>query len=314
MNRQPKISVLIPTYNRRGVLLLALEALAKQSVPHEDFEVIVSDDGSDDGTRTAVQASQARLPFTIRYLYQSNSGANAARNRAIEIAEAPLLLIINDDTIGVERLVAEHLQMHARNPQSEVAVLGRMTISPSIPQSLFGDLHLDDSFRGFEGRVELDWRAFFTCNISVKKSFLLEHGIFDEGLRWHEDVELGERLSHAGLRVLYCPEALGYHHHLLTERDYLRIAEKEGVALALWYRKAPHLTERLGEIGFHRVAPRSKRVVYHAADFALNPITLPLALRLARAMGRKWPHVGQNMYRKIFQAIKRRSTEETLSM
>ena len=59
----------------------------------------------------------------------------------------------------------------------------------------FAKLHLDANFSLWKGQTELDWRAFYTCNVSVKKSFLVKFGLFEESLRYHEDVELGARLA-----------------------------------------------------------------------------------------------------------------------
>ncbi|WP_246687944.1 glycosyltransferase, partial [Methylobacterium sp. WL93] len=200
----------------------------------------------------------ARRP--VVHLRQENAGANAARNRAIEAARGTRLLIVNDDTIPSPNLVAAHLAAHARRGGRETAILGRMTIDPALPFSPFAALHHDASYDALAGRVELGWDAFLTCNVSVDAGFLREAGGFDQQLTWHEDIELGERLARRGMRLFYEPKALAYHHHFLDEAAYLRIAEREGAALVLWYRKRPDLAPDLARLGLvldilHRSEP-----------------------------------------------------------
>lgn len=308
----PSISVVIPTYNRRDVLLECLTALCAQDLAPDEFEILVADDGSSDGTAEAVTRFAEHAPVSVRYSWAENRGANAARNRAIEESRGRILVIINDDTIAVPDFLHQHLSAHAEYPGDEVAVLGRVTISPKVPYSVFADLHLDAAYAPFWGVRELDWRAFFTCNISVKAAFLHRWGMFEENLRWHEDLELGERLARHGLRVIYEPKALGYHLHHLQEKDYLGVAEREGVSLANWYAKDNSLRDVLGSLGFHRAASWRKRIVYWCADRVLNPRIYPAFLFLARRLSRKHPACAQALYRKLFQAHKRQATDQRL--
>jgi glycosyltransferase involved in cell wall biosynthesis len=309
MSDTPVCSVIIPTYNRHEVLRRCLDALAAQTVPAGSFEVIIADDGSTDGTEAMVATWAAGATLPVRYFHQRNAGANAARNAAIRLANAPILLIINDDTIAVPGLLAAHLVMHGAYPGEAVCVLGRMTISPELRPSLFAALHHDASFRQFAGRTELGWDAFFTCNLSVKRDFLLRHGLFDEALRWHEDIELGERLVRHGLRLLYCPEALGLHHHFLGESEYLSIAAREGRALALW-----HLKRRAaGQPDNSVTGPALRPALRHRlADLALTRQTVPVALAVARYMAPRRPALARAVYAKIFQKLKRQAVNETL--
>jgi GT2 family glycosyltransferase len=300
----PRCSVIIPTYNRAPVLRRCLDALAAQNTPPGTMQIIVADDGSTDGTGDMVKAWADVAGPDVAYFHQENAGANVARNAAIRIASAPLLLIINDDTIAVPGLLAAHLALHAAHPEPHVAVLGRMTIDPSLPPSLFAALHHDASFAQFAGRQELGWDAFFTCNLSVKRDFLLRFGLFDESLRWHEDIELGERLVPHGLRLLYCPQALGYHHHLLTEADYLKIAAREGRSLVQWQarRRAAGVPENA--ILRQALHPAWR---HRMADIALNRWTLGPALTVARTLAPLTPRGAQLLYARIFQRLKRQA-------
>lgn len=305
----PRCSVIIPTYNRAPVLRRCLDALAAQTTPQGTMQIIVADDGSTDGTGEVAADWAAGSGMDMTYFRQENAGANAARNAAIRLAGAPLLLIINDDTIAVPGLLAAHLALHAAHPEPHVAVLGRMTIDPSLPPSLFAPLHHDASFAQFAGREELGWDAFFTCNLSVKRDFLRQFGLFDESLRWHEDIELGERLVPHGLRLLYCPQALGYHHHLLTEADYLKIAAREGRSLVQW--RARRVAAGLPENAILRqgLHPAWR---HRLADLALNRWTLGTAISAARALAPVAPAAARLLYARIFQRLKRQATSREI--
>lgn len=306
------MSVVIPTFNRRDVLLKSLHALLNQTLSQSLYEILVADDGSTDGTGEAVTALAAIAPLPIVYSWSENHGANAARNRAILMAHGRLLVFINDDTIGVPDFLEQHLATHQLYPDDNVAVLGRVTISPEVPHSVFADLHLDAAFQSFAGRRELDWRAFYTCNISVKADFLRNCGRFEERLRWHEDVELGERLARHGLRVIYEPSALGHHLHHLQEHDYLGVARREGISLAEWYDKDRSLLPVLGSLGFHLAAPARKKVSYWVADRIFNPLAYPSFVKLAGRLAPRHPELAKILYRKLFQARKRQAASQRL--
>ena len=314
MGQHPtKLTVIIPTYNRKDTLRICLEALNGQSVDLSCFEIIVVDDGSTDGTAELVAALTPTIRPKLHYLSQANAGANAARNRAIPLAAGSLLLIINDDTVATPSLIEEHLLVHEQFPDFAVAVLGRMTISPDLPFSLFHALHHDASFTAYEGMDELDWKAFFTCNLSVKKAFLDAYGYFHESLRWHEDIELGARLSRHGLRVRYNPRALAFHHHYLDEQSYLKIAEKEGKALAQWYVGQPDLLPELKAIGLHSKTLHTASPRHRLADIVINKFSLPGFIRAARVIAPINPGLARMIFAKAFQNIKRRNLEAELS-
>ncbi|MBN2190240.1 MAG: glycosyltransferase family 2 protein [Candidatus Aureabacteria bacterium] len=306
------ISVIVPTHNRADILVMCLKSLKTQSLPPDLFEVIVSDDGSNDNIQAHIQGFLDDTSFNCVYLRQEKAGANPARNNAIKHSRGEILLLINDDILASAKMLEEHFNTHKKYPGESDSVLGKVTIYPSIDNSFFTTLHLDASFDLWKGMEFLDWKAFYTCNISVKKSFLDKYGYFDTGLNWHEDLELSERLSHHNLRVIYNPAALGYHNHNLDEGQFLNIAKKEGKALAIWYKKSPHLKETLASIGFYPGLPFYKRIKYIFADIIMNSYSIPVFLPLARSLQTKHPRQALALYRKIFQSIKRKSIRDEL--
>jgi cellulose synthase/poly-beta-1,6-N-acetylglucosamine synthase-like glycosyltransferase len=102
--------------------------------------------------------------------------------------------------------------------------------SPDLPQTVFQRKW--DPFKYFElgdSEVELPYWKFWACQISLKRSFLLENGLFREHKgAAHEDVELGYRLWRKGLRIIYLPRALGNHYHPENLQQAIRRAYERG--------------------------------------------------------------------------------------
>jgi GT2 family glycosyltransferase len=308
----PAISALIPTFNRRDIALRCIAALDAQQLPPGIMEIIIIDDGSSDGTAAAIQAAASGMTTPLTCLVQSNAGANAARNRAIAEARAPLALFLNDDSIATPGLIAEHLRQHAAHPAETDAVLGGLVLPEEPPPGLFEWLHHDAALAARPAGEDLGWGAFYTFNLSVKTSLLRRHGGFNPGLRWHEDVEFGRRLSADGLRVLHAPAAAAVHLHPMNEAGWLGIADREGRALADWVSQEPGLRDELVELGLHsqRLGTRAPRHVM--ADLVLKLVTEPAVLWLARRLARRQPKAAAAVYRKLFQARKRRAIDAAL--
>src|SRR6266498_3763264 len=91
----PGISVVIPTYDRCEALARTLGALARQTLPAKDFEVVVVVDGSRDDTRAVLEMLET--PFALRWLWQENLGRSAARNAGIRAARADVVVFVDDD-------------------------------------------------------------------------------------------------------------------------------------------------------------------------------------------------------------------------
>jgi exopolysaccharide biosynthesis WecB/TagA/CpsF family protein len=302
----------IPTYNRAPVLEACLEALLAQTCDPGLFEIIVGDDGSTDATAGVARRFARRGGPVVRHVHQENAGANAARNRAIGVAHGSLVLLINDDTIPTPGMLSHHLDAHDLHPDEGVAVLGRVTVSPELGSSRLAELHLDRAFAALGDRTELDWRAFLTCNISAKRSLLERAGLFEERVRYHEDLELGERLSHLGLRVIYRAEALGYHLHRLNEDEFFGIAAREARALVTWARIAPRLEPVLGMLGFEPALPLARRLRHRAVGLLINRFTFPLWRRVARNSPERLHRFAVRLYDQLYQSAKRTALRREL--
>ena len=102
----PKISVIIPVYNHAGALRQSLDSLRKQSF--RDFEVIVIDDGSQDGLDYVIHDFDDSL--TLRVFRQENKGAPSARNRGFELSTGEYVIFWDADIVGVPDMLQKMMK------------------------------------------------------------------------------------------------------------------------------------------------------------------------------------------------------------
>ena len=230
----PLISVVIPTSNRAELLKAALESLASQSVAKHQYEIIIVDDGSNDGTAAICQAFSLRL--RLKYFRIENSGISAAKNLGVFASRGSILLFFDDDDVADSDLLRQHLVSHGLHPEENAAVLGYTTWAPSlavtevmnyvteIGQFLF-------SYRNLKDGQVLDYTYFWGGRSSCKRSLLVKHGIFNQKFRFgSEDIELGYRLRKFGLKVIFNRNAIQYMNRPLTYDEFCRRCEKQGVS------------------------------------------------------------------------------------
>jgi glycosyltransferase involved in cell wall biosynthesis len=229
-----RLTVVLATYNRAETLRETIRHLVNQELAPASYEVIVVDDGSSDHTGEVVEQLRPTVPFRLSYLHHSNRGPGYTQNRGIREAQAPIILLMADDIFMSRAALKAHLEAHAAHPEAEVAVLGRVDQSPLLKETVF--LRTWDSFRfsDFDGLTEVPYYRFWACNISLKRDFMLAHGLFREprgraGAAAHEDPELGCRLHQAGLRIFYSNQALGHHYHAVTLEVACKRAYMQGL-------------------------------------------------------------------------------------
>ena len=99
----PKVAVIIPTYNRAALVIEAIRSVLSQTFT--DFEILVIDDGSSDGTAAAVQQQGA----PVRYLWQPNSRQGAARNRGLQQTDAEFASFLDSDDLWLPEKLSRDL-------------------------------------------------------------------------------------------------------------------------------------------------------------------------------------------------------------
>lgn len=182
----PNVSVCIPTYNREFFLKETLDSVFTQT--YKDFEVVVVDDGSTDGTKQMLE----RNGYNVRYQRQENAGDAAARNKLIELANGKYISFLDSDDLlypdSLERMVkamprdVENAVVYG--PYDAIDERGRSLrrrkkklYSGRITRQLFEDI------------------LIHSCGLLLSKKMLVEAGGFDTKLAVCSDYNLWLRLS-----------------------------------------------------------------------------------------------------------------------
>ena len=201
-----KLSVVIPTHNRTTEIAACLDRLApgSQTLSNVHYEIIVTDDGDDDGTRDLLIIT---YPW-VRWTRSSGRGPALNRNHGASHATGDWLVFIDDDCLAVPELLAE-IQRHALLGDVDV-VEGRIACLAPIDHPLY--VTPDNAGGG----------VFWTANLSMRRNLFEQLGGFDGDLAFNaEDMELGERIKGKGLRVVFSDQARVYHpRQRLTVRQY----------------------------------------------------------------------------------------------
>jgi glycosyltransferase involved in cell wall biosynthesis/GT2 family glycosyltransferase len=253
------ISVIIPTYNRSSILIKALEALNKQTLNSNEFEVIISDDGSTDDTEEIVNNYVSS--YNIKYLKQNNKGPGAARNLAIEHSQGELLLIINDDTILAHDNLEKHLEAHQKFTGEKISVLGTFEFMKEAQRKPFifftEQTSLIFAYNQMEKHHKYNYRFFWTCNISIKKQAIIDAGMFDEDFSepMMEDTELGYKLQKIGYEVLFFPEAKAEHYDFsFSPEKFAKRQQMSARNIVKFVKKHPETLKSEGELfGFNKL-------------------------------------------------------------
>ena len=106
------VTVLTPTFNRGGRLQSLWDSLQKQTV--KDFEWLVVDDGSTDGTKDLITQLQEKSDFPIRYIYKSNGGKHTVLNVGIQTICSELIFIVDSDDCVTDDAVESILKIHKK--------------------------------------------------------------------------------------------------------------------------------------------------------------------------------------------------------
>src|SRR5579862_7540551 len=170
------------------------------------------------------------------------------------------------DIIPSGDLVEQHSAWHRKYSDVHDAVLGYVTWAPEVHPTPFMRWYGEDAmlfaYRSARGRTELDFRFFYTCNLSVKTAFLGEYGRFNESFRTaaYEDTELGYRLSKHGMKLRYNPAAIAYHYQFFSFAAACRKARANADAAQLFFR-----TEA-GQAALREMERKQSRLTYRIAD------------------------------------------------
>lgn len=209
-------SIIVPTYNRPGQLATCLQALARLDYPHDCFEVIVVDDGSEMPLDKIVASCSNHLVVTL--LRQKNAGPAAARNTGAEHARGTFLAFTDDDCVPAP----DWLQtLRAHFVSTPDRMIGGQTLNalPLNQYATASQLIVDLVYAYYNADSE-QARFVASNNLSLPAASFRTLGGFDSTFVTSEDRELCDRWLHHGYRMIYAPEVIVHHAHALTLRTF----------------------------------------------------------------------------------------------
>ena len=217
---QTDVSVVLSTYNRSSLLAPALQALLAQSTAAPNYEVLVVNNNSSDGTAELVQSLVACNPGKLRYLFEEKQGLAYGRNAGIAASHAPIIAFTDDDVRVSPDWVEQIKREFDANPN--VDFLGGKVlpcwVSPPAPwltREHWAPLALldygDQSFY-----VDAAKRlCLIGANFAFRRRVFDELGMFKtdfqrvkDGIGSLEDHEMLLRLWHANRKGLYFPHII----------------------------------------------------------------------------------------------------------
>lgn len=224
------VSVIIPTFNAKKRLSLLLESLEKQSV--KNFEVIVVDDGSTDGTKRVVAEWMKRFPVPLRYYYLNHTdifGAGIARNYGSKHAQGRIFLFLDQDCVARRDLIERHIDHQKTNDVILGYYAGYTDDGRHYDLSrLHGyvrqknQLSLIKEFRDAlfcNAPKDAVWKCFLSAHFSIKKK-IFKRIHFDESfVQWGcEDIDLGYRLFCEKVNIGFVKECIVYNSSIEPRR------------------------------------------------------------------------------------------------
>lgn len=233
MNTQPKVSVVMPLYNRAYMLRPVLDSLMAQS--YKNVEIILVDDGSTDNTAEVVK----EYPKAV-YLTRQNAGAAAARNDGIARATGEIVLFYDSDVLCAPDMIATHVKYHLKN---------RKYI---VQSQLIRIMDLKDAFKEPYRSIHYSRSFFDGACVSVRKEFVDRAGGFDSVILRHgwDDLDYGMRLLELGLKPKRLThEAAIWHYEgeytKETVHKFFKKRYREGQLGVLFYRKHPKFSVKM---------------------------------------------------------------------
>lgn len=218
------ISVVIVSYNVKDLVLICLETLYKFLPNDILIECVLVDNCSVDNTINSVQE---KFPKVITIVNDFNAGFPAANNQAFKIVTGEYILMLNPDTEFTDDSLKKLLLKIKTDPS--VSLIAPMLLNsdhsrqlsvwrfPSI-WSIFCETHYLNFLLGFKNYKDKDLTTPFEAQCFSGAAILFNREVFhkigflDETMFWIEDTEFCYRAYHAGLKLMYFPEAKIIHH------------------------------------------------------------------------------------------------------
>lgn len=291
------VSIIIPTFNRKPILEKCLLALENQKLNDNvgNYEIIVVDDGSTDGTSSWIKNNPDNLPHVVLY-EQEHGGPALGRNLGVTKSKYEIIIFIDSDLIVLDDFIISHVN---KLFYSWKKINKKCFTYGSVINTSNFDNPESEKYK----ILDASFAYFATGNVAISKELIMSVGLFDTSFSLYgwEDLELGERLKRIGTKLIKCPEAVGFHWHppfVCEQIASLISQEKERAKMAIVFFKKHrnlrvrfmiqltpihnilwHLLCLFGIINIERLMPLLKFLVNSKRNrFALEILRIPLNL------------------------------------
>ncbi|MFL3013441.1 MAG: glycosyltransferase [Candidatus Neomarinimicrobiota bacterium] len=229
---KPVISIVTPTYNRKDELIHLIKSIQKQSLSSKYFEMIISDDGSTDGTSEIVKKWQKENLFNLIYVFQKNLGPGSARNSGVKSSNGELIVFIDSDCEADVDWLQNIYRSYKNNDFDafggpDQAKKSFLPIQRAINFSMTSFL----TTGGMRGHNKNMVAKFYprSHNMGVKKELFDKVGGFGS-LRHGQDIELSNRIIKENAKVKLLENVIVYHRRRTTLMQFFRQVFNWGAA------------------------------------------------------------------------------------
>lgn len=238
----PFVSVIIPVYNDSERLKHCLQALNQQSYPQHLYEVIVVDNGSNQGEAVDSVVTPFHQAFCV---YESTPGSYAARNHGISIAKGEIIAFTDADCIPALDWLEQGVINLQRVPNCGL-VVGKIELFFQNPGKIT-PVELYESITAFPQKELLEkYRYGAGANLLTWKQVIEKVGVFDATLKSSGDVEWCRRIFDAGYQQVYADEVCVQHPARTSWRElYKRTIRLVGGVYDLHQKKNPNSPQNI---------------------------------------------------------------------
>jgi len=207
------VSVILATFNKYPLSIEVVKYFEQQTFNHNNFEVIVVDDGSQDGTWKALQ--ELKTSFSLRLFETGLTNINGmciAKNKGIKNAKGNVVLFFDDDTFAHPDAILHHIEFYKKHSSKSAAIGFRTSGKKEYLESHF----VPDQTR-FIKRISkngvVSWGSNVMNNTSFLRKEIIDIGMFDEEFNMYgkRDKELAFRYFKYGGALRLCMGAVSYH-------------------------------------------------------------------------------------------------------
>lgn len=227
------LSVIIPSFNRKEEIQELLASLDAQELTKEEFEVVLVDDGSNDGTDEWINGFQQKSILKINFICQDHQGPGAARNLGMSRARGDVFVFIDSDCIAPPNWLSVIKKTFDDDPQVR-AFGGRDDARADFPPLLLAINYSMTSFLttgGMRGGRKKRLAKFYprSFNMGLHRRLYEKIGGFGS-LRHGQDIEFSNRIIKSGEQVVYLRDAVVFHKRRTSLRKFYRQVFNWGVA------------------------------------------------------------------------------------